>query len=101
MRIEKFEFSATDVRNAQKRRKNCNTEFAIDDAYDEYECDRNCMVRGKQVIAGGMKTGELFSFITYNTQILMSLLMFISMVLVMVVISQASADRIFAVYRKT
>ena len=94
---EKFEFSATDVQNAQKKAEKI---VILNSPMMMLTMNMSVIAiawfGGKQVIAGGMKTGELFSFITYNTQILMSL-MFISMVLVMVVISQASADRIFAV----
>lgn len=44
----------------------------------------------------GLSTGELTSFIAYTTQILMSLMM-ISMTLVMLTISRASAERIIEV----
>ncbi len=94
---EKFEFSATEVQNAQKKAEKI---VVLNSPLMMLTMNMSVIAiawfGGKQVIAGGMKTGELFSFITYNTQILMSL-MFISMVLVMVVISQASADRILAV----
>ena len=48
---------------------------------------------GNMIIAGDMQTGELISFITYLTQILMSLMM-ISMLFVMLNISRASVQRI-------
>lgn len=48
---------------------------------------------GKQIVFGTMTTGHLVSFITYTTQILMSLLM-VSMSLMMLVISRASVSRI-------
>jgi len=48
---------------------------------------------GNMIIAGDMQTGELISFITYLTQILMSLMM-ISMIFVMLNISRASVQRI-------
>lgn len=48
---------------------------------------------GRQIVVGSMQTGELISFISYVTQILMSLMM-ISMVLLNIVISQASLKRI-------
>ncbi len=51
---------------------------------------------GNQIIIGSMKTGELISFITYGTQILMSLMMF-SMMFVMFVLSRASIGRIVEV----
>ncbi len=45
------------------------------------------------IVSSSMTTGELMSFITYTSQILMSLMMF-SMVVVMITISRASAVRI-------
>lgn len=48
---------------------------------------------GSQIVVGSMQTGELISFINYVTQILMSLMM-ISMVLLNLVMSQASLKRI-------
>lgn len=48
---------------------------------------------GNMIIGGSMQTGELISFITYLTQILMSLMM-ISMIFVMLNISRASVQRI-------
>lgn len=52
---------------------------------------------GAQLIVGGeMQTGQLSSLITYAWQILMSLMM-LSMVFVMIIISQSSAERIIEV----
>ncbi len=51
---------------------------------------------GNMVIGGQMLTGELMSFITYVTQILVSLMM-ISMVFITLVISRASFGRIIEV----
>ncbi|NLM26747.1 MAG: ABC transporter ATP-binding protein [Clostridiaceae bacterium] len=51
---------------------------------------------GNLIIAGDMLEGELMGFISYVTQILMSLMM-ISMVFVMLVISRASVSRIVEV----
>ena len=48
---------------------------------------------GQKIAFGEMLPGALFSFLTYTSQIIMSL-MFISMVFIMFVISQASSDRI-------
>ncbi len=45
------------------------------------------------IVSGNMTTGQLMSFITYTSQILMSLMM-LSMVFVMITISRASAFRI-------
>ncbi len=51
---------------------------------------------GNRIIAGSMLTGDLMSFISYTTQILMSLMMF-GMVFMMMVISRASRQRIIEV----
>jgi len=51
---------------------------------------------GNMIMVGSMKTGELISFISYVTQILMQLMM-LSMVFVSVVMSKASASRIIEV----
>jgi ATP-binding cassette subfamily B multidrug efflux pump len=48
---------------------------------------------GNMIIAGTMKTGELVSFLTYVTQILMSLMM-LGMIFVMLVLTRASVQRI-------
>lgn len=48
---------------------------------------------GKEIVAGGLTTGEFTSMISYAMQILISL-MILSMVLVMIMISRASAERI-------
>ena len=48
---------------------------------------------GKEIVVGGLTTGEFTSLITYAMQILISL-MILSMVLVMIMISRASAERI-------
>lgn len=50
-------------------------------------------VGAKQVVGGSMTTGELTSFITYMMQILSSLMM-VSMIFVMIVISEASVERV-------
>ena len=50
----------------------------------------------KEIVSGVMQTGELSSLITYVWQILMSLMM-LSMVFVMIIMSQSSAKRIIEV----
>ncbi len=50
----------------------------------------------RMIVAGGMTTGQLMGLITYATQILMSLMM-LSVVLTMVTVSRASAERIVEV----
>lgn len=51
------------------------------------------------IIQGEMQTGDLTTLITYSTQILMSLMM-LSMILVMLVISRASAERIVEILKE-
>ena len=53
-------------------------------------------IASHQIVGGIMTTGELVSMMTYVFQILMSL-MFLSMILVMVTLSKASADRVVEV----
>lgn len=50
----------------------------------------------KMIVGGSMGTGQLMSFFTYSTSILMSL-MFISMIFVMVIMAKSSAERIVEV----
>lgn len=54
---------------------------------------RAIVVSGNGALAGGLTTGELMSLFTYALQILMCLMM-ISMVFVMVIMAQSSAERI-------
>lgn len=51
---------------------------------------------GNRVIAGNMLTGELISFINYTNQILIQIMM-LNMIMVTIVISQASIERILEV----
>lgn len=50
----------------------------------------------KMIVSGSLGTGQLMSFFTYSTSILMSL-MFISMIFVMVIMAKSSAERIVEV----
>jgi len=50
----------------------------------------------KIIVGGSLGTGQLMSFFTYSTSILMSL-MFISMIFVMVIMAKSSAERIVEV----
>ncbi len=50
----------------------------------------------RMIVSGSMTTGQLMSLFSYTGQILMSLMMF-SMILVMIAISRASAERIVQV----
>lgn len=54
---------------------------------------------GKLIAFGSMETGQLMSFISYVTQILMSLMM-ITNTFVMIVMSKASANRIYEVLQE-
>lgn len=54
---------------------------------------------GNMIIGGTMQTGELISFISYQSQILMSLMM-LSMIFIMLVISKASISRILEVFNE-
>lgn len=58
-----------------------------------------CMIwfGGNYIIAGSMQTGQLISFITYNNQILGSLMM-LSMIFITMIISKASITRIIEVF---
>lgn len=53
-------------------------------------------IGSKTIVVGGMQTGELSSIVTYAWQILTSLMM-LSMVFVMVIMAQSSAERIIEV----
>ena len=91
---EKFQGANDDVMNAQRK-----AERAIIFAFPimmltMYACIIAILwFGGNFIIAGTMMTGELISFITYVTQILIALMM-ISMVFVMLVLSRASISRI-------
>lgn len=54
---------------------------------------------GHQVVSGGLQTGELISFLTYCTQILMSLLMFAGFFM-MIVMSFSSLKRVTEVLQE-
>ncbi len=94
---EKFDLSADNLRNAQvaaERLIICNMPFMQLVMY-------SCMILisffgGKLIVAGGMDAGELMSFISYVSQILMALMM-ISFAFVGLVMSKASIARIVEV----
>ncbi len=91
---EKFEAAAVDLQNAQQRAE----KVVILNGPVMQLVMNGCIIAilwfgGQQIIIGRMMPGALFSFLTYTTQIIISL-MLISMVFMMFVISQASADRI-------
>ncbi len=91
---EKFEFSATELQNAQRNAE----KLLILNMPCMQLAMYACMIAvswfgGKMIVAGNMLTGDLMSFISYTSQILMSLMM-ISMSFVMLVMSKASLTRI-------
>lgn len=55
-----------------------------------------CAIGGTQIMAGTMTSGQLMSFISYVSQILMSIMM-ISMIFISLVLSRASISRIVEV----
>ena len=57
-------------------------------------------IASNNILAGTMTTGQLVSMMTYVFQILMGL-MFLSMIMVMVVLSRASGERIVEVLKET
>lgn len=91
---DKFVKSATDVRDAQKRAEKLMIMTNPAMQFTMYAC----MIiiawfGGKQIVAGGMMSGQLMSFISYVSQILMSLMM-IAMGFIMLVTARASIERI-------
>ena len=90
----KFEAAALDLQYAQQRAE----KLVIWNGPIMTLVMNGCIIAilwfgGQKIAFGEMLPGALFSFLTYTTQIILSL-MFISMVFIMFVISQASADRI-------
>lgn len=95
--IDKFEKSASDVRNAQLRAEKIIIFLMPIMQMVIYSTIVTVMwLGGKQVVAGGMKVGELTSFLTYVTQVLSSLMM-IGMIFTGIVLSSASVSRIVEV----
>lgn len=91
---EKFEKAANDVKNAQVRAERIVITLMPIMQFVVYVCII-CVLwfGGKMIVFGSMKAGELVSFLTYVTQILMSLMM-IGMIFVSLVLSRASVGRI-------
>lgn len=91
---EKFSKAANDVMNAQRRAERVLIMNMPIMQMVMYTCIITILWLGGNLIAvGGMDTGELISFISYITQILMSL-MGLSMCFVGIVMSRASIARI-------
>ena len=94
---EKFTKSADELMEAQIRAEKIIIFNMPIMQFVMYGCMLTIMWFGGNMIIGGtMLTGELMSFISYVSQILMSLMM-ISMVFVGIVLSKASVNRIIEV----
>ena len=94
----KFEDAANALRDAQiKAEKIVITNMPIM-MFTMYSCTiLIAWFGGNLVISGNLQTGELFSFISYISQILMSLMM-ISFAFIGIVMSRASITRIIEVF---
>ena len=97
----KFACSADDLMNAQRRAE----KIVLLNSPLMMILMNGCVVAvlwfgGKQIAGGRMQLGDLTAFITYITQILMSLMM-LSFIFVSYVISKASTARILEVLNET
>ncbi|MGN1133225.1 MAG: ABC transporter ATP-binding protein, partial [Oscillospiraceae bacterium] len=92
--IDKFEETSEDI---YKDFSKAEKLMALNNPLMQF-CMFGCMLliswfAAKLIVTSTMTTGELMSLITYTMQILMSLMM-VSMILVMIVISRASVERV-------
>ena len=95
--IDKFEDAANAVREAQLKAEKHIIKTIPLMQMTVYACVISVLwFGGNMTIRGEMKTGELISFLTYITQILMSLMM-LGMMFVQLVITRASVTRIVEV----
>ncbi len=93
----KFKDAAAALKNAQKKAEKVLVFAMPVMQLTMYACILLVLwVGGNDILGGRLMTGELMSFISYITQILMSLIM-IMMVFVNLVLSSASAKRIIEV----
>lgn len=94
---EKFEEAANTLRDAQIKAERIVITGMPIMMFTMYACTiLIAWFGGNLVIAGDMQTGELFSFISYISQILMSLMM-LSFAFIGIVMSRASIKRILEV----
>jgi len=94
---QKFEKAADEVRKGQvKAEKKIILLFPIMQIVIYSTVITVLWLGGKQVIVGGMKVGELTSFITYVTQVLSSLMM-LGFIFTSLVLSTASIKRVVEV----
>ena len=92
--IEKFKDAADSVRDAQFRAEKHIVKTIPIMQMTVYSCIIAVLwFGGNMTIRGDMKTGELVSFLTYITQVLMSLMM-LGMMFVQIVVTRASVTRI-------
>jgi ATP-binding cassette subfamily B protein len=97
---EKFRSVANDVRNAQFRAEKIIILNMPLMQLVMYICIIAALWQGGNLIIGGtLQTGQLISFITYISQVLIALMM-LSMIFVMLVISKASINRVMEVFKE-
>ena len=98
--IEKFKVASTDIKNLFTKAEKITALNAPVMQIAIYSCLLLVYWFGaKYVVGGTMSTGELTSFITYMMQILSSIMM-ISMIFVMIVISEASVERVAEILKE-
>ncbi len=94
---EKFREAAEQLRNSQKHAEKLVVFTMPLMQFAMYACMIGIVwFGGNMIITGSMETGELMGFLSYVTQILMSLMM-VAMVFISMVISKASVSRILEV----
>ena len=97
----KFKDSAAALKNAQRKAERVLVLAMPVMPLTMYVCILLVLlIGGKDILAGNLLTGQLLSFISYITQILIALMM-ILMVFVTLVLSSASAKRIIEVLDET
>ncbi len=94
---EKFREAAEQLRNSQRRAEKLVIFTMPLMQFVMYACMVSIVwFGGNMIIVGSMQTGELMGFLSYVSQILMSLMM-VAMVFISIVISKASVSRILEV----
>ena len=97
--IRKFHGISKYVYDPLQKRKRLFHGTSGDAVYYVYSSSSAGCNRGKSIVLGSMATGELTSVIVYALQILMSLSM-VTFVFVMIMIAEASTDRITEVLKE-
>jgi ATP-binding cassette subfamily B multidrug efflux pump len=94
---EKFRKAAEQLRNSQRQAEKLVIFTMPLMQFVMYACMISIVwFGGSMIIAGSMQTGELMGFLSYVSQILISLMM-VAMVFISIVISRASVSRIIEV----